>query len=225
MSAKATARRKHLPVWPVLIAAIVIAGIIAVVVSAGGDDDDTVSAGSGEVGTVTIDGDALAAFENSTDDDAVGDTAPTLRGTDFTGTRLTIPDDDGNAEAIFFVAHWCPHCQAEIPRLAEWLQTHDLPAGLDIDIVSTLVDESRGNYPPSEWLAREGVDSLPTIADDEDSTAYQAYGAGGLPYIVYLGSENQVVLRTKGEYPDDPEVFTELFENLAAGEPIQDPRP
>jgi cytochrome c biogenesis protein CcmG/thiol:disulfide interchange protein DsbE len=225
MSARATAPRRSLPVWPVLIAAIVVAGVIAVVVSAGGDDDDdAVSAGSGEVGTVTIDGAALPAFQSSTDDEAVGETAPTITGTNFADEPATIPAEDGNAKAIFFVAHWCPHCQAEVPRLAEWLRTHDIPEGLDVDIVSTLVDESRGNFPPSEWLEREGVGNLPTIADDENSSAYQAYGAGGLPYVVFLDKDNNVVLRTEGEYGDDPEAFTEVFENLAAGEPVEDPR-
>ena len=35
---------------------------------------------------------------------------------------------------------------------------------------------------------------------------------------------NNVVLRTAGEYGDDAEVYTELFEKLAAGEQISDPR-
>ena len=46
-----------------------------------------------------------------------------LRGRRRSPSRPT----DGKAKAIFFVAHWCPHCQAEIPRLSEWLKTHGLP--------------------------------------------------------------------------------------------------
>jgi cytochrome c biogenesis protein CcmG, thiol:disulfide interchange protein DsbE len=170
-----------------------------------------------------VSGDPLPRFEGTVDDAAIGETAPTLTGSNFAGDAVTMPAGDGNAKAIFFVAHWCPHCQREIPRLAEWLRTHDVPAGLDIDVVSTRVNEAPTNYPPSEWLAREGVGDLPVIADDGDSSAYDAYGAGGLPYVVYLDKDNSVVLRTEGEYRDDPEVYTDLFEKLVAGEPIEDP--
>ena len=62
------------------------------------------------------------------------------------------------------------------------------------------------------------------IADDGDSTAYRAYGAGGLPYVVYLDKDNNVVLRTEGEYGDDPEIYTDIFDKLAAGELTDDPR-
>ena len=32
------------------------------------------------------------------------------------------------------------------------------------------------------------------------------------------------MLRTEGEYGDDPEVFTPLFTNLAAGKPVTNPQ-
>ena len=51
------------------------------------------------------------------------------------------------------------------------------------------------------------------------------YGVGGLPYIVYLDKDNKVVLRTEGEYGNDPEVFTPLTTNLAwAGPPATNPQ-
>ena len=185
MSKPASAAKRSFPVWPVLIGAIVVAGILAVVLTSGGDDDnDTVVAGPGEAGesaAVTVTGEPLPIFEGTRDDPAVGEAAPILAGSNFAGDPVTIPAADGNAKAIFFVAHWCPHCRDEIPRLSEWLKTHDLPAGVEIDIVSTRVNESPVNYPPSAWLAREGVGDLPVIADDGDSTAYRAYGAGGCP--------------------------------------------
>jgi thiol-disulfide isomerase/thioredoxin len=217
-------------VWAVLIAAVVVAGVVAVImaVSGGGDDDDVVVGPGGEevaqTATVTVTGDGLPRFEGSSDDAAIGEAAPVLEGTNFSDQPVTIPAEDGNAKAIFFVAHWCPHCQREVPRLAEWLRSHELPAGLDIAFVSTRVNEAPNNFPPSEWLDREGVGDLPVIRDDADDTAYFAYGAGGLPYIVYLDKDNNVALRTEGEYGEDPEIYTDLFARLAAGEPIQDPR-
>jgi thiol-disulfide isomerase/thioredoxin len=210
------------PVWALIIAAVVVAGVLAVVLTSQGDDGS--GSASDETADVDISGDPLARFENQTEDPAIGETAPTLSGSNFAGEPVTLAADDGNAKAIFFVAHWCPHCQEEIPRLAGWLASNDAPEGLDIEIVSTAVDDRRPNFPPSSWLEREGVGDLPTIADDADGGAHLAYGAGGFPFVVYLDAENRVVLRTEGEYPDDPGVYTELFEGLAAGEPITDPR-
>ena len=89
---------------------------------------------------------------------------------------------------------------------------------------STRVSAPDGNYPPSEWLEREGVSGVPTIADDEGSTALAAYGAGRFPYLVYLDADNNVVLRTSGEYGSDPQAYTPVFEALASGEPPVDPR-
>jgi thiol-disulfide isomerase/thioredoxin len=223
------ASRRSFPVWAVIIGAVVVAGVLAVLLAARGGDDNKVQTGPDENGNVesaavTITGDPLPRFESTTDDAAAGETAPTITGSNFSGAPVTIPAADGNAKAIFFVAHWCPHCQREVPRLAKWLKTHPLPAGLDIDIVSTRVNESPANYPPSAWLDREGLGNLPIIADDPDSSAYRAYGAGGLPYIVYLDKDDKVVLRTVGEYGDDPEVYTDLFANLAAGKAVEDPR-
>ena len=215
---------KRLPVWPILIGAIVVAAVIAVVISSSGGGDKHDTTAEHETGTVTVSGPSLPDFVSTKNDDAIGDTAPTLHGSNFSGAPVTIPANDGKAKAIFFVAHWCPHCQAEVPRLEKWIQTHGIPAGLDIEIVSTRVNEAPNNYPPSAWLQREGLGQLPIIADDTKDTAYFAYGAGGLPYIVYLDKDNKVVLRTEGEYGDDPEVFTPLFTNLAAGKPVTNPQ-
>jgi thiol-disulfide isomerase/thioredoxin len=220
----ASARR--FPVWPVLIGALVVAGVLAVVLTSGGGDDD--SADARETAPVTISGETLPQAPRQADepDPAIGDVAPTLTGSNFAGDEVTIAADDGEgtAKAIFFVAHWCPHCQDEVPRLAAWLESHDLPAGLDLEIVSTQVGASNVNSPPSAWLEREGLGDITTMMDDDQSSAYAAYGAGGLPYVVYLNADNEVVLRTQGEYGDDPEIFTQLFEDVAAGQPVEDPR-
>ena len=215
---------KRLPVWPILIGAIVVAAVIAVLISASGGGKKHDTAAEHETGTVTVSGATLPEFVSTKNDDAIGDTAPTLQGTNFSGAPVTIPANDGKAKAIFFVAHWCPHCQAEVPRLAKWIQTHGIPPGLDIEIVSTRVDELPNNYPPSAWLQREGLGQLPILIDDTKDTAYEAYGAGGLPYIVYLDKDAKVVLRTAGEYGDDPEVFTPLFADLAAGKRVTNPQ-
>jgi thiol-disulfide isomerase/thioredoxin len=215
---------RRLPLLPIVVGGV---GIIALVVLAlvlfGGGKDKENTDETGETAPVTVEGAALPTFESSTDDPAIGEQAPTLSGRNFAGDEVEITDD-GHPKAIFFVAHWCPHCQDEIPRLEEWRKTHELPGDVELYIVSTRVQEAPVNYPPSEWLIREDVDDIPTIADSTDRAAYSAYGAGGLPYVVFVDADNRVVLRTGGELGDDPELYTDLFEALAEGKTPVDPR-
>ena len=52
-----------------------------------------------------------------------------------------------------FLAHWCPHCNDEIPELIALDENGDIPENLAIVGISTAVAPDRDNYPPSEWLA------------------------------------------------------------------------
>ena len=54
--------------------------------------------------------------------------------------------------SVIFLAHWCPHCQAEVPLLSPYLAGDDAPEGLQTVAVSTGVDSTRDNYPPDQWL-------------------------------------------------------------------------
>lgn len=225
----ATTAHRKLPLLPIVIGAIVLVAIaVALIAVTGGDADKKNATSDGEAFPVSVSGAALPQYPGPGETDpAVGEPAPVLTGKNFAGETVSIPADDGKAKAIFFVAHWCPHCRNEVPRLAEWLQTHELPAGVEIAFVSTRVQEqgTTENYPPSAWLAENGFADNPTIADEKDANpAYQAYGAGGLPYVVYLDKANNVVLRTTGEYGDDPELYTPIFDALAQGDTVEDPR-
>lgn len=216
------ARRGTLPLFPLLIAGVIAIGVIVVAISATGNDD---SGGGGvdQTRPVTIEGEPLAPFADAGDDAALGQRPPTITGEDFAGRTVTIAAD-GRPKAVAFVAHWCPHCQAEVPRIEQWLEQNGLPADVGLYFVSTSANANNPNYPPSEWLAREGVSDVPTIADDDASSALRAFGAGGFPYLVYLDADNEVVLRTSGEYPADPTVYTAIFDALAKGDRPVDPR-
>jgi thiol-disulfide isomerase/thioredoxin len=215
---------RRLPLFPIVIGAIVVALVVAVLATRGGDDDAPAEATGGETRPVAVTGSALPQFFGAGDDPAVGTVAPEVVGQDFAGRTVEIRAN-GNPKAVFFVAHWCPHCQAEVPRLASWLADNELPGDVEVYLVSTAVNAPRGNYPPSAWLRGAGVADVPTVADDEGSAALAAYGMGGFPYAVYLDAEHRVALRTSGEYPDDPEVYGTLFSGLAAGEPLRAPAP
>ncbi|MDQ1521901.1 MAG: hypothetical protein QOI55_2974, partial [Actinomycetota bacterium] len=136
------AQARRYPVLPVIVGGVVvllIVLIVAVVLS----KDDKKNSGSGsangvaQVHAVRVDGSPLPTFDSSASGDpAIGDPAPTLIGQNFAGKPVTIRND-GRPKAIVFVAHWCPHCQAEIPRIANYLKNTGLPKNVELYIVPT----------------------------------------------------------------------------------------
>ncbi|HEX2047960.1 MAG TPA: TlpA disulfide reductase family protein [Acidimicrobiales bacterium] len=104
---------------------------------------------------------------------------------------------DGKPKLVMFLAHWCPHCQAEVPVLVDWASAGQ-PQGVDLVAVSTAVDRARPDYPPSAWLEREGW-TIPTVADDADGTAAAAFGLTGYPYFVAVTGDGKVAARASGE--------------------------
>ncbi|MFT7598010.1 MAG: thiol-disulfide isomerase/thioredoxin [Acidimicrobiales bacterium] len=131
-----------------------------------------------------------------TEDPAIGEIAPTVRGTDFSGNEQAIAAD-GRGKAILFLAHWCPDCQREVSLVVDLLAA-SRPEGFDLIAVSTAVDSGAANYPPNAWLATERW-SDPIIRDSALSEGLRAYGGGGFPYVVYLDGDNRVVGRSSGE--------------------------
>ena len=130
-------------------------------------------------------------------DPAIGTEPPTVTGTNFDGSEISITDD-GRAKAIYFLAHWCQHCQAEVPRVTELIDGGKQPADLDIYAVSTDIRPERGNYPPVRWFDVEGFQP-PVIRDSDTSEAYVNFGPSGFPYAVYVNADNEIVARSSGE--------------------------
>jgi protein-disulfide isomerase len=148
-------------------------------------------------GPVTVEGSVLPEYSRDVVDGSIGMVAPTITGEDADGNPVTI-GPDGRAKVVAFMAHWCPHCQRDLPVLKGWLdQTGGDPA-VDVYAVTTLSDRVRPNFPPQDWLAREGW-SEAVILDDENDTAARALGLTGTPFYVVLDGSNTVLSRVSGE--------------------------
>jgi thiol-disulfide isomerase/thioredoxin len=204
------------------VAAIAIGAIVFTVV---GGDDDSSSGGSGsgstsrEFGTVEVTGTPLPSLPSGGDDPAVGETIPTVAGENFREQPVTIAPS-GKAQMIVFLAHWCPHCNAEAPRLAAYLAANGgaPPADVDLTIVPTGSNESADNWPPSEWLESMDLADVTTLVDDPEQQAAQAFGLTGYPFIVMVDREGRVVQRRSAEQGDG--FFQAAFDALATGQPI-----
>lgn len=189
---------------PVKGAVVVLAGlavaalVIAVTSGTSQNDDADTDVGVTQTAPVEVIGDPLPRFEDSQPDPAAGITAPRVLASGFDGAKHSIQPGDGRAKVIAFFAHWCPHCQRELPRLTAWLAENDLPAGVDLIAVNTAVADDRPNYPPSAWFDNENW-PLPVLRDSPTTEIAEAYGLYSFPYMVVLDGTGTVVLRVSGE--------------------------
>lgn len=191
--AQGKSRRPSLALW--VLVGILGLGIVAVVVAALSQDDE---ATAGQEAPVTVEGTALTEFPEGGEDPAVGATAPTLDGSTFAGEPITIGGPSDQPTLVVFVAHWCPHCQAEVPRLVEWKADGTIPEDIRLVAVATSTEAAQPNYPPQDWL--EGEDwPGDVMADSEDDTAAGAYGVSGFPFFVALNADGTVAQRGSGE--------------------------
>lgn len=211
--------------WIVGAVALVVVGafLVALVVSSRQESSDrslqpagtagtVVAQGRNETAPVTVTGDALPQKSGSPDA-AVGMTAPTLSGVNFAGQPITI-GDDAKPKVIMFLAHWCPHCQAEVPRIQNWLDENGMPADVSLYAVPTATTDTRPNYPPSDWLVSKNW-TVPVLVDSADYEAASAYGLTAYPYFVVVGADGKVVERTSGELSMTD--FARLIESARKG--------
>ncbi|MBC7460461.1 MAG: TlpA family protein disulfide reductase [Thermoleophilia bacterium] len=203
-AAAAAAQRRPLPVFWTVLALIAVAGIAAAVVTSTKRDTagEKAAAAARVFSAVEVTGANLPNHVATGTDAAVGTPLPSISGTGFDDVKRTIGADGTSAQVIIVVAHWCPHCRREVPRITEWAKAGKLPAGVQVTTIATASSKSQANYPPAAWLAAEKW-PFDTLADDEAGTASDALGTDGFPFIVFVNGDGTVAKRTSGELPID----------------------
>ncbi len=194
----------------IALAVVAVIGLVVAVVSQVGKGGSS-PAGLNQTQPVQVKGAALAPLPDSGADPARGQTPPTLVGKSFDGTPITIEPDDGKPKLVMFFAHWCPHCQAELPRVVQWQHQGLIPTNIDVYGVATGTDSAAPNYPPSAWLQRIGWTN-PTLADSSTDDAAKAWGLPSYPYFVAVDGNGKVVTRATGELTQQQ--FTDLLAQL-----------
>lgn len=148
---------------------------------------------------ITSNGEALPALGSETTDPALGKQAPTLSGYNFAGAPVNVnPGTDGKPILLVFLAHWCPHCNAEVPRLNDWRDKGLVPDDLRVVGVTTSSRKDQANWPPSNWISEMDW-QFEVMADSEEADAAFAYGVDGFPFLVLINGEGKVVARNSGE--------------------------
>jgi hypothetical protein len=190
------------------VAVVAIVAVAAMILARG-------SSGVAEPATepLVISGQPLADLPVDGADPAIGATLPNLAGTDMHGQPMEI-GPSGGVRMIVILAHWCPHCQAELPTLVDMIDAGDIPEGVSVVGLSTGISELRPNYPPSAWFEREGWQQ-PTLIDDVDSDGLHALGMSRFPGYVFVDAQGRVTQRMTGEV--DPQLLIQAMEAAAQG--------
>lgn len=193
-----------------VIGAVLVLAIASIAFVAAGDDEPVPVASTAvtEFGVVQVSGAALPPLPDGGADPAVGAVAPTMRSERPNGAITVEPGEDGEPTMLVFLAHWCPHCQRELPRIVELADDGALD-GIRTVAVLIATDESRPNFPPSAWLDRERWTGE-EFYDDADGLAASAYGVSSFPFLVFLDADGKVVQRMSGE--QEPEAIISAVE-------------
>ena len=199
---------------------IIIVGVVVLVLGlagvamllTGGDDADSGVLAPGEIPRetygenveanqpVVVTGDPLPGLDSVVDvDPAIGTAMPVVNGASFDGRPITVGGPTDGPTMYVFLAHWCPHCNDEIPELIDLKNSDGIPEGVNVVAISTAVDETAPNYPPSDWLVKKNWPSQwPVMADSADSMSFVVNGGGGFPYLLIADADGNVLDRASG---------------------------
>ncbi len=165
-----------------------------------------------ETGTPLVFGDPLPQMDpnDPENDPAVGMAAPLVEGVSFDRDAISIPIQN-KITVLLFLAHWCPHCQDELDDMTTYLTTEKLSNEIAVLVVSTGVDETLANSPPSEWFATSGFPN-PVVLDSDNMDIAAVYALPAFPFIVVIDTNGIVAARIVGGVPAD--VLFEYAETL-----------
>jgi len=180
-------------VLPIVVGVLAFVAIVAVLL---------LLRGGGGGSSVAVDGGPRTTMLQS------GDPVPSFSGPGMAGGRVAWSDRQGQPAMLVVWAPWCPHCQAELPRLGEVAARFP---DVKVVTVETAVDQASG--PSGEGFFIEHGLSFPTAVDD-GTRIMEALGVRSFPAIYAVGSDGRVITSAVGELPtaDLADMFRQLRE-------------
>ncbi|MFN8015766.1 MAG: TlpA disulfide reductase family protein [Acidimicrobiia bacterium] len=196
--------------FPIIISVVVIVMVAIVVLSVTSNKKEVASQSKIEysdtvnVSAASVKGkigeSKLAPYDSSTSDTEVGKIVPQISAQDFTGKVQTVVPGT-RPYVLAFVAHWCPHCRKEVPKLVKMKKDGQLPSDVEFIAIATGTSESKPNYPPSTWLLDEEW-PWKKLVDDRSGTIASNFGLDGYPYLVFVKADGTISQRMSGEQED-----------------------
>ena len=161
----------------------------------------------GLIGPLEVIGDPLPtlATEDFTTDPAVGTPAPVLVGVGYDDQTIRIDAKAAGPTMVIFLAHWCSHCNAEIPVINQLRDENRIPDEVNVIAVSTAISPGQPNFPPDQWLDDKDW-TFPAIADGFDMAreafiGADAFGVSGFPFVTLIDANGNVAARWSGRKP------------------------
>ena len=139
----------------------------------------------------------LPRFVPGQPDVAVGMKLETIEGENgYSDDQLTIDPADGQKRIWMIWAHWCPHCQTELPALAASYDAYqEAYPDISFATISSSIDPERGN--PLEPYLEEQQFPFPVLVDPDSSVAARL-GVNAFPFWVITDGDGTVLLRSAG---------------------------
>ena len=181
---------------------VVVLGAAAVAIGTGGGSSAGGNDGAAllQYQPVSVSGTPLPPMpDDGSADTAIGQAVPVVKGLDFAGNAVSLDVAAGGKPTIVvFLAHWCPHCNREVPRILELDADGGIPEAVRVVGVATGSRADQPNWPPSAWLEKMGW-KWERMADSETADAFMAYGGSSYPTMVFVKADGTVQNRVSGE--------------------------
>ncbi len=126
---------------------------------------------------------------------AIGAAAPDFSAKASDGSTITKADIAGKPTLMVFFASWCPHCQAEAPKLKALAE-----ANPDLKLVFLGVGDR--DTQKDIW-AFQSKFSLPVPTYDDGGKAASVYGVTSYPTLVSVDKNGMISDRDTGEVTQD----------------------
>lgn len=123
--------------------------------------------------------------------------APVISGTGLNGEQIST--GTSNPKVILFLAHWCGHCQIEVPIVQKWIDENGNPDPIEMYAVITSISAGQPNYPPDKWLESENW-TIPTFTDNEQDGVANLFGLKGFPFWALVDHHGKIITRLNGSF-------------------------
>jgi thiol-disulfide isomerase/thioredoxin len=112
------------------------------------------------------------------------------------GGEIKAPWESGHASVIVFFASWCPPCQGEIPKIANYIRTHS-PSPVEV-----LGMDANDKLPSARAMVKKDNVTFPVAFDPNGAVTSGIFGFVNVPESVFLNAKGVVTGVHYGAIPE-----------------------